>query len=109
MLQATAVESIRAFLAGFETLGSRLGATALLVAVFAVVGWVVLPDSRPWPGSRHYSGPSAGRCCARSSSGSSSWADCRCWFSGATARTSTRPSRNWTPRRRPPVGWSRAS
>ncbi|WP_415381495.1 mechanosensitive ion channel family protein [Halosimplex sp. TS25] len=43
MFQATTVESIRAFLAGFETVGSRLGVTALLVAGLAVAGWVVLP------------------------------------------------------------------
>ncbi|WP_459192280.1 mechanosensitive ion channel family protein [Halosimplex sp. J119] len=43
MFQATTVESVRAFLAGFETLGDRLGVTVLLIAGLAVVGWVVLP------------------------------------------------------------------
>ncbi|WP_436924895.1 mechanosensitive ion channel family protein [Halosimplex amylolyticum] len=43
MLQATTTESIRAFLVGFETLGGRLGISALFLAVIALAGWIALP------------------------------------------------------------------
>ncbi|QLH83239.1 mechanosensitive ion channel family protein [Halosimplex pelagicum] len=43
MLQATPVDAARSFLTGFETLGARLGVTALLLAVVATFGWLVLP------------------------------------------------------------------
>jgi len=43
MLQATPVDAARSFLTGFESLGARLGVTALLLVVVAVFGWLVLP------------------------------------------------------------------
>ena len=43
MLQATPVDAARSFLTGFETLGARVGVTALLLVVVATFGWVVLP------------------------------------------------------------------
>jgi small-conductance mechanosensitive channel len=43
MLQATPVDAARSFLTGFESLGARLGVTALLLVAVAGFGWLVLP------------------------------------------------------------------
>ncbi|MFB6140493.1 MAG: mechanosensitive ion channel family protein [Halosimplex sp.] len=43
MQQATTVESVRSFLAGFDTLGGRLGFTVALLAGIGIVGWLLFP------------------------------------------------------------------
>ncbi|MEF8853872.1 MAG: hypothetical protein V5A28_15875 [Haloarculaceae archaeon] len=43
MFQPAAVESVRAFLEGLDSLGAQVGVSVGAVAVIAVVGWVLLP------------------------------------------------------------------
>ena len=43
MFQSATIQSVRAVLEGFDTLGGRIGVSLLVLAVTVVVGWALLP------------------------------------------------------------------